>query len=94
MKPEKKAKEILYQFCGDKQVNDGKSLYYLGGQENEIIKAIEYAMKYGNKDNNMLECDVCKCKPNARHYLKSKSHENDQTTIPRIRASKGVCNVV
>lgn len=33
--------EILYQFCGDKCVNDGKSLYHLGGLETEIIEAMK-----------------------------------------------------
>ena len=36
-------REILYKFCADKILNDGESLYYLGGQNKEIIKAIEFA---------------------------------------------------
>lgn len=67
------AKQLLYKHCKDTNVNDGKSLYYLAGQEESILDAIEEALKISSNlpvIGRFCECRLPDCKTKTVYICK------------------------
>ena len=72
-----KAKEILYKYCGDKNINDGESLYYLAGQEEKILDAIMEALKISPNSVLSDSCLHCKTPISGKGYCSIECAEKD-----------------